>query len=338
MGKIVVPEGYKNPLGVIETEIAIKKIRIFFEESLCETLDLIRVSAPLFVRTESGLNDSLNEIERPVTFDIAEQNGAVCEIVHSLAKWKRYALYKYKFTNGKGLYTNMNAIRRDEETDNLHSLYVDQWDWEKIIAPKERNTRTLKEIVKKIYSVIKKTEEFTLAEYPCLAGGRALPDEITFVTTQEMEDEYPDKTPKEREDIYAEKYGAIFLIGIGGVLKSGSVHDGRAPDYDDWELNGDIIVYYPLLKRAMELSSMGIRVNKETLKNQLLYRGMLNKLEYKFHRLVMEDVLPQTIGGGIGQSRLCMFMLKKAYIGEVQASIWPEDVRLICENNDILLL
>lgn len=336
MGRIIVPENYSNPLGAIETEIAIKKIRIFFEEALCEALNLIRVSAPLFVKPETGLNDGLNGMERPVTFDIAEQNGAICEIVHSLAKWKRYALYKYKFQEGKGLYTNMNAIRREEETDNLHSLYVDQWDWEKIINPKQRTMETLKTIVKQIYSAIKSTEDYTIREYPCLK--KTLPDEIKFVSSQEMENKYPNKSPKEREDIYAREYGAVFITGIGGALNSGNVHDGRAADYDDWDLNGDIIVYYPLLDRAMELSSMGIRVDKETLKNQLLFKGMLNKLEYQFHRMVMEDVLPQTVGGGIGQSRLCMFMLKKAHIGEVQASVWPEDVRLICESNNILLL
>ncbi len=335
MAGLIIPEGYITRQNIRETEKAIKDLRIYFENSLCEALNLYRVSAPLFVAPETGLNDNLNEIERPVAFDILEQKGKMVEIVHSLAKWKRMALGRYGFCPGEGLYTNMNAIRRDEITDNLHSLYVDQWDWEKIITKEERNEKTLKDVVNLIYCVLKKTEQFAFDNYGI---EKILPENITFITTQQMEDEYPEITPSQRETVYAEKYGAIFIMQIGGLLKSGESHDGRAADYDDWSLNGDIVLYYPVLKRAFEISSMGIRVDAETLKAQLKSRNRLEKLELPFQKAVINEEVPFTIGGGIGQSRLCMFMLRKAHIGEVQSSVWPEEMEKICFENGINLL
>ncbi|MBR6451126.1 MAG: aspartate--ammonia ligase [Lachnospiraceae bacterium] len=321
---ITIPKGYKSPCSIKETEVAIKDVKDYFERALAKELNLTRVSAPLFVKPESGLNDNLNGVERPVSFGIREQNDATAEIVHSLAKWKRLALSKYGFVSGEGLYTDMSAIRRDEDTDNLHSIYVDQWDWEKIIEKKERNVKTLKETVRKVYEALKNTEVFINSRYPQIK--KILPDEITFVTTQELEDRYPELSPRERENVIAKEYGAVFLMQIGKTLESGKRHDGRAPDYDDWELNGDIIVWYPVLKLGLELSSMGIRVDERSLKTQLKAAGCTERAKLPFQKAVLEKKLPYTIGGGIGQSRICMFFLRRAHIGEVQSSIWPEEV------------
>lgn len=335
-GCITIPEGYQSLLGIKETEVAIKEVKDFFERALASELNLTRVSAPLFVKPESGLNDNLNGVERPVSFGIKEQNESRAEIVHSLAKWKRLALKRYGFAKGEGLYTDMSAIRRDEDTDNIHSLYVDQWDWEKIIARKERTLETLKDTVKLVYDSLKLTEDYISNEYP--AFKKILPDEITFITSQELEDMYPELTAKEREYEITKLKGAVFIMQIGGDLKSGEKHDGRAPDYDDWSLNGDILVYYPILDIALELSSMGIRVDEETLKRQLELSGEMQRAELPFQKAILNGELPFTIGGGIGQSRICMFFLKKAHIGEVQASIWPDDVIDSAEKNKVNLL
>lgn len=333
---LVIPEGYQSPLDIRETEVAIKMVKDFFEKALAANLNLTRVSAPLFVSPESGLNDNLNGVERPVDFDILEQNGRVVEIVHSLAKWKRHALGRYGFSHGEGLYTDMNAIRRDEETDNVHSLFVDQWDWERIIDKDERNTDTLKDIVSKVYQALQETEDYMAMKYNYIE--KSLPQQLTFVTTQELEDQYPDKTPKEREYEAVKEHGAIFLMQIGDKLASGEPHDGRAPDYDDWSLNGDIIVYYPVLDMAFEISSMGIRVDEKALKEQLVKAGCPERENLPFQKEILEKKLPYTIGGGIGQSRICMFFLKKAHIGEVQASIWPEDVLEEAEKKGLNIL
>lgn len=320
---LTIPNNYSSPLTIRETEVAIKEVKDNFERALAKALHLTRVSAPLFVKPESGLNDNLNGVERPVAFGVKEQNDDIVEIVHSLAKWKRLALKRYGFHSGEGLYTDMSAIRRDEDTDNLHSIYVDQWDWEKVISREERNMETLEYNVRKVFSALKETEEFMSRRYnyidPCL------PDEITFVSSQELETMYPDSDPKEREYRYAKAKGAIFITQIGKTLESGEKHDGRAPDYDDWELNGDIIVYYPVLDIALELSSMGIRVDEEALLRQLKLAGCEDRAELAFQKALLNGELPYTIGGGIGQSRICMFYLKKAHIGEVQASVWPEE-------------
>ena len=333
---LIVPENYKPALDIRETEVAIKTVKDFFEKTLAANLNLTRVSAPLFVAPESGLNDNLNGVERPVSFGIKEQREREVEIVHSLAKWKRHALKRYGFSHGEGLYTDMNAIRRDEDTDNIHSIFVDQWDWERIIAKEERNTDTLKEIVEKVYKSLKETEDYMAMQYPYIE--KSLPDGITYVTTQKLEDAYPDKTPKEREYLAAKEYGAIFLMQIGDKLASGKPHDGRAPDYDDWSLNGDIIVYYPVLDIALELSSMGIRVDEKALKEQLVKAGCPERENLPFQKEILEGKLPYTIGGGIGQSRICMFFLKKAHIGEVQSSIWPADVMEETEKRNLYLL
>ena len=324
MGKIYIPEGYKSPQTIKQTEKAIKEVKDYFERALADALHLTRVSAPLFVKPSSGLNDNLNGVERPVSFGIKEQDDAIVEIVHSLAKWKRMALKDYGFEMGEGLYTDMTAIRRDEETDNIHSLYVDQWDWEKIIDKADRNEETLREVVFRIYMAIKQTEYYICGKYHFMDP--FLPSEISFVTTQELEDRWPDKTAKERENLIAKERGAVFIMKIGGKLLSGERHDGRAPDYDDWELNGDILVYYPVLDMALELSSMGIRVDEESLARQLELSGCQDRAELAYHKAVLNKELPYTIGGGIGQSRICMFFLQRAHIGEVQSSIWPDDV------------
>ncbi|MBP3468949.1 MAG: aspartate--ammonia ligase [Lachnospiraceae bacterium] len=336
MSRIYLPEGYKSPQNIKETEIAIKEVKDYFERALADALNLTRVSAPLFVRPESGLNDNLNGVERPVSFGIKEQNEAVVEIVHSLAKWKRMALKEYGFKMGEGLYTDMSAIRRDEETDNIHSIYVDQWDWEKVIDYSQRNPETLKETVFRIYMAIKQTEYYMCGKYHFMDP--FLPNEISFVTTQELEDRYPDQTPKERENLIAREKGAVFLMQIGGALKSGERHDGRAPDYDDWELNGDILVYYPILDMALELSSMGIRVDEVSLAKQLKISGCEERADLPFQKAVLEKKLPYTIGGGIGQSRICMFFLQRAHIGEVQSSIWPEEVYTYAEERGVHIL
>lgn len=336
MRSIVVPKGYKSPTTVKETEIAIKEVKDYFERALAKELNLTRVSAPLFVKPESGLNDNLNGVERPVSFGIKEQNDAPVEIVHSLAKWKRLALSEYGFECGEGLYTDMSAIRRDEDTDNIHSIYVDQWDWEKIISKKERNEKTLKSIVNNVYEALKNTEVFINSRYPQIR--KILPKEITFVTTQELEDKYPELTPKEREYKIVKEHKAVFLMKIGKILESGKKHDGRAPDYDDWELNGDILVYYPLLDIALELSSMGIRVDEKSLKKQLKIAGCLDRENLPFQKAVLEGKLPYTVGGGIGQSRICMFFLRRAHIGEVQSSIWKDEDLKYAASHGIKLL
>ena len=334
--KVFIPENYKSNLSLIETEIAIKKVKDFFETKLAETLNLTRVSAPLFLENSSGLNDNLNGVERPVSFDMLAIEDSNIEIVHSLAKWKRFALHRYKFEAGSGLYTDMNAIRRDEELDNIHSIYVDQWDWEKVITKEDRNIDTLKDTVRKIFSVFKSTEDFVSSEYPSIE--RILPKDITFVTSQELEDMYPSLTSKERENAITKKHKAVFILGIGDELKSGEKHDGRSPDYDDWKLNGDILFYDPLFDSAIELSSMGIRVDKTALEYQLQKSRCEDRRNLPFHKALLEDKLPLTMGGGIGQSRICMFFLRKAHIGEVQASIWDEYPHKQCEAANIELL
>ncbi len=332
---LIIPKNYNPVLNLRDTEIAIKLVKDFFETELSKALNLTRVSAPIMVTPESGLNDNLNGVERPVSFDVLE-TGQQVEIVHSLAKWKRQALKTYGFMPGEGLYTDMNAIRRDEMTDNIHSIFVDQWDWERIMAPGERNIDFLIDIVEKIYLTFRKTEGYVCAHYPHIRP--ELPEKITFITTQQLEDRYPDLTPKEREYRAAKEYGAVFLMQVGGILHSGSIHDGRAPDYDDWSLNGDILLYDPLLDISLEVSSMGIRVDPETLRNQLKIRGCEERAELPFQKALLNGELPQTIGGGIGQSRMCVYFLRKAHVGEVQASLWPDDVQKACREANIRLL
>ncbi|WWR17477.1 aspartate--ammonia ligase [Lachnospiraceae bacterium JLR.KK008] len=322
MKQCSIPDHYQSALDLHETQVGIKTVKDFFQTLLAKRLNLLRVSAPLFVDPASGLNDNLNGIERPVSFGIKEQNDAPAEIVHSLAKWKRYALRKYGFQMGEGLYTDMSAIRRDEETDNIHSIYVDQWDWEKIISGQQRNMETLKDTVTTVYKVLRKTEKYMSIQYDYIK--EILPEEIYFITTQELEDLFPEHTPKEREYLITKEKGAVCLMQIGDTLRSGIPHDGRAPDYDDWQLNADILVYYPVLDIALELSSMGIRVDACSLKSQLEKAGCTERAALPFQKSVLADELPYTIGGGIGQSRICMFFLRKAHIGEVQSSLWPE--------------
>ena len=336
MEHLVIPANYRSELNLYDTQVAIKTIKDFFQQALSEQLTLLRVTAPLFVTPESGLNDNLNGIERPVDFDIKEQDGKTAEIVQSLAKWKRFALKKYGFHPGEGLYTDMNAIRRDEVADNVHSIFVDQWDWEKIILKEQRNKDTLKEVVRKVYKAIKKTEKYMSIRYDYIE--EILPKDIFFITSEELAEMYPGYTSKEREDKIAKLKGAVFIMSIGHEMSNGERHDGRAPDYDDWNLNGDIIVWYPLLNRSLELSSMGIRVDKETLLSQLEISGCQDRAELPFQKAVIDEQLPYTLGGGIGQSRLCMFYLRKAHIGEVQCSIWPDDMREEAEYRGIKLL
>ncbi len=331
---LLIPEDYRSRLTVRQTQLAIKKVKDFFERDLAIELNLTRVSAPVFVDRASGLNDNLNGVERPVSFSIKDEG--CYEIVHSLAKWKRLALRDYGFRTGEGLYTDMTAIRRDEDTDNIHSIYVDQWDWEKVITKSERTETTLKRTVKYIYEALRHTENYIVDDYNFI--GRLLPEKITFITSAELEEKYPDKTPKEREYLAVREHGAIFLMQIGGALKSGKPHDGRAPDYDDWTLNGDIIVYYPVLDIALELSSMGVRVDEEALRRQLKIAGCEERASLPFHSELLAGRLPYTIGGGIGQSRICMFFLRKAHIGEVQSSYWSPEVRKSCMDNGIFLL
>ncbi len=337
MYSLTIPEGYKSVLTPRQTQLAIKKVKDFFERDLAIQLNLTRVSAPLFVEKSSGLNDNLNGVERPVAFDVKDIDSGDVEIVHSLAKWKRLALGQYGFEEGEGLYTDMSAIRRDEDTDNLHSIFVDQWDWEKHISKADRNEETLRIAVRAIYRALRHTEKYIADDY-AFVEKNFLPDKITFITTQELEDMYPDLTPKERENRIAREKKAVFIMKIGGKLRSGEIHDGRAPDYDDWELNGDIVVYYPVLDMAFELSSMGIRVDEESLMKQLKERDCLDRVELPFHKAVLNGELPYSIGGGIGQSRICMYFLRKAHIGEVQASLWPKDMIKECREHGINLL
>ena len=336
MEHLIIPKDYHSELNLHDTQIAIKTVKDFFQNLLSQRLNLSRVSAPLFVDPDSGLNDNLNGVERPVTFDIKEQNGREAEVVQSLAKWKRYALKKYGFSYGEGLYTDMNAIRRDEITDNIHSIFVDQWDWEKIIKKDERTIATLMDTVKVVYKCLRKTEKYMAIQYDYIE--EILPHDIFFVTTQELADMFPDNTPKEREYYIAKAKGAVCIMQIGDVLENGERHDGRAPDYDDWSLNADIVVYYPVLDIALELSSMGIRVDKKALLSQLKKAGCEERKDLPFQKAIINEELPYTIGGGIGQSRICMFFLRKAHIGEVQSSLWPEDMIAQCEENGIQLL
>lgn len=334
--RLIIPEGYKPGMSIKDTEVAIKFVKDRFESILAEELNLTRVSAPLFVKPETGLNDNLNGVERPVSFDVADNDGQSVEIVQSLAKWKRQALKRYGFKHGEGLYADMNAIRRDEVMDNLHSIYVDQWDWERILNKEERTEEYLKTIVRKIFSVFKRVEEQLVRAYPSLQ--KFLPEEIHFITTQELEDMYPSLDPRAREDMILKEMKAVFIMKIGGALKSGKKHDGRAPDYDDWELNGDIMFWYPVLNRAFEVSSMGIRVDEKSLLRQLKIARCEDRRNLPFHTELLEKKLPYTIGGGIGQSRICMFFLGKAHIGEVQSSIWPEGMLEECRNAGIQIL
>ena len=336
MSSIFIPEGYDPKYGIMETEIAIKFVKDFFEKELSSALNLTRISAPLFVKKASGLNDNLNGVERPVAFETKEVPGETLEIVHSLAKWKRMALKRYKVPVGQGIYTDMNAIRRDEDMDNTHSIYVDQWDWEKVITKEDRNFDFLKETVRKIYKVFLNTERELSARFEKVKIN--LPNEVTFITSQELENLYPNLTPEERENEFAKSRGAIFVMQIGKVLASGQRHDGRAPDYDDWELNGDLILWDPALNHSLELSSMGIRVDKDALERQLKELNLEERKELDFHKQLLNGELPLTIGGGIGQSRICMFFLQKAHIGEVQASFWTEDIKKVCHENGINLL
>ncbi|MGB4660362.1 MAG: aspartate--ammonia ligase [Mobilitalea sp.] len=336
MMNLIIPEGYQANLDIKETEVGIKYVKDFFERELAKQLNLIRVSAPLFVRPETGLNDNLNGIERPVSFGVKEQNNKHVEIVQSLAKWKRLALKRYKFSNHEGLYTDMSAIRRDEDTDNIHSIYVDQWDWELSIDKSERDLETLKKIVRKVYNALKNTESYMAGKYDYIK--EILPNEIVFITSQELLDRYPELDAKQREYAITKDKGAVFIMQIGGALSSGERHDGRAPDYDDWQLNGDILVYYPVLDIALELSSMGIRVDEDSLKSQLEISGCMDRAELPFQKSLLNGELPYTVGGGIGQSRICMFYLRKAHIGEVQSSVWPQDVSDETEKNGINLL
>ena len=336
MEHLIIPKDYKSDLSLHDTQIAIKTVKDFFQGLLAERLNLLRVTAPLFVAPESGLNDNLNGVERPVAFGIKEQNERNAEIVHSLAKWKRYALHRYGFKSGEGLYTDMNAIRRDEVTDNIHSIFVDQWDWEKIITREQRNVDTLKNTVKTVYKVLRKTEKYMAIKYDYIH--EILPHDIYFMTTQELEDMYPDLDCKEREYRITKEKGAVCLMQIGDLLKSGKKHDGRSPDYDDWSMNADILVYYPVLDIALELSSMGIRVDKEALLSQLEKSECMDRAELPFQKAIIDEELPLTIGGGIGQSRICMFFLRKAHIGEVQTSLWPNDVYKEAKEYGIQLL
>jgi len=337
MDRSYIPEQYTSRLNLYDTQKAIGLLKRLFEDTLCGALNIRRVSAPLFVEASSGLNDDLNGVERAVSFDIP-CTGRDAQVVHSLAKWKRLALYRYQFSVGEGLYTDMNAIRRDEDLDNLHSCYVDQWDWEKVIAPRERNEAYLKDTVEKIVDAMCQTQSTLRALFPQLVPVASLSREVSFVTTQELEDLYPDLTPKQREDAYVKEHPTTFLMQIGGVLKSGKKHDGRAPDYDDWTLNGDILVWNPVLNRALELSSMGIRVDPAAMDRQLSAAGCDARRELTFHKMLLNGDLPLTIGGGIGQSRLCMQLLGKAHIGEVQASVWdPETIR-VCHEAGVVLL
>ena len=337
MLKTVIPQGYAPQLNLYDTQKAIGLLKRLFEDTLGGALHLRRVSAPLFVEASTGLNDDLNGVERPVSFDIPFA-GREAQVVHSLAKWKRMALSRYQFSVGEGLYTDMNAIRRDEELDNLHSVYVDQWDWEKILAPRDRNADYLKETVRTIVGAMADTQATLRSVYPQLTALPLLEREVSFVTAQELEDRWPDLTPKAREDAWVKDHPTTFLMGIGGALKSGRPHDGRAPDYDDWALNGDILVWNPVLERAFEVSSMGIRVDPESLDRQLTIAGCDSRRELPFHKLLLEGKLPLTIGGGIGQSRLCMLLLGKAHIGEVQASVWDEETIRACQDAGVILL
>ena len=333
---LIFPKDYDPRLTIRQTQEAIKYIRDTFQKEIGKEMNLERISAPLFVTRSSGLNDDLNGVERPVSFDMKDLPNEQVEVVHSLAKWTRMALKEYGFAAGEGLYTNMNAIRRDEDLDNLHSCYVDQWDWEKVIAKEDRTLETLEDTVRQIFKVIKHMEHEVWYKYP--QAVKKLPEDIFFITTQELEDKYPGLSPKERENAITREHGCVFLMQIGDVLKGGEPHDGRAPDYDDWSLNGDILFWYEPLCCALEISSMGIRVDEAALASQLKKAHCEERLSLPFHSMLMRGELPYTIGGGIGQSRLCMLLLERAHIGEVQSSLWPESMRKECAEHKIYLL
>ena len=343
--KLYLPENYKSKLDLKQTEKAIKFVKDFFQENLSAELRLRRVTAPLFVLKGTGINDDLNGVERPVTFAVKEMNDAKAEVVHSLAKWKRLILAQYGIPIGYGIYTDMNAIRADEELTNIHSLYVDQWDWEKVLTAKQRNLEYLKKVVNQIYAVMLRTEFMVYENYPAIKP--ILPEEITFIHAEELAQRFPALTSKEREYEIAKEHGAVFIMGIGGALSNGEKHDGRAPDYDDWTtensagfkgLNGDIIIWNPVLQQSLEISSMGIRVDKEALLRQLAITGLTQRKDLLFHKKLLKNELPQSVGGGIGQSRLCMYLLRKAHIGEVQASLWPEEMIQQCAEHNIFMV
>ncbi len=345
MRKLIFPKNYRPQLDLIQTEKAIKSIKDFFELSLASELNLRRVTAPLFVLRGTGVNDDLNGVEKPVSFGVKDMNGTVAEVVQSLAKWKRMMLADYGIPVEYGIYTDMNAVRPDEDLGNLHSLYVDQWDWERVVSREQRTVAFLKYVVRKIYSAIKRTEYVVYENYSALEP--VLPEELTFVHSEELAQMYPKLTPREREIEIVKQHKAVFVIGIGGELSTGEIHDGRAPDYDDWStpaedgrpgLNGDIVLWNPLLKCAFEVSSMGIRVDPEALRRQLKIRGMVEREKLMFHRRLLDGKLPLSIGGGIGQSRLCMFLLQKAHVGEVQASVWPEEMVRECRKHKIVFM
>ena len=338
MSKLTIPKNYSSALNLHDTQLAIKTVKDFFQGMLAQRLSLTRVSAPLFVDPTTGLNDNLNGYERPVTFGILEQGDKEAEVVHSLAKWKRYALKKYGFSLGEGIYTDMNAIRRDEETDNIHSIFVDQWDWEKVILSENRNLDYLKLTVMDIVKALCDTQDTMQAIYPQLQCLPKLERNVTFVTSQELEDMYPDMTSKQRENAFTREHKTIFIIGIGGALRSGKPHDGRAPDYDDWALNGDILFWCDWLDCAIEISSMGIRVDPESLDRQLRLAGCDDRRELPYHKMLLNGELPLTIGGGIGQSRVSMLLLGKAHIGEVQVSIWDKHTEEVCAEKGVMLL
>ena len=333
---LIIPKNYRNILGGVEqTEKAIKAVKDMFQVNLSAQLALLRVTAPMMVLSGQGLNDDLNGVERPVRFPVKSMGEAPAEVVHSLAKWKRLKLAELGTAPGRGIYTDMNALRPDEDLDNIHSIYVDQWDWEKVMLPEERNPEYLRKTVRRIYEAVKVTENKLYVEFPQITP--ILPEEIYFITAEELLQRYPGLSPKERENAITREYGAVFVMGIGGPLSNGEPHDGRAADYDDGSLNGDILLWNPILESAFEISSMGIRVDAPTLHSQLAARDQLWKEDLYFHRLLLEGKLPQTIGGGIGQSRLCMFLLRKAHIGEIQSAVWPEEMRRHCASAGIEL-
>lgn len=335
MRDLILPEKYSSKLSLKDTQKAIKLIKDTFQQKLSVSLNLDRITAPLIVTSKSGINDDLNGIERKVEFD-TKRIGTQCEVVQSLAKWKRMALYRYGYSAGEGIYTDMSAIRRDDECDNVHSIYVDQWDWERVINRDDRCVEFLEDIVKKIVKAISDAEDVVMNEYRTLS--KKVCTDVFFITTQQLEDMYPDKTPKERENLIVREHKTVFIMQIGDLLKSGIKHDGRAPDYDDWTLNGDIFVWDDVLNSALELSSMGIRVDEKSIVSQLEKANASDRLKFEFHKLIAECKLPLTIGGGIGQSRLCMFLLEKAHIGEVQVSVWPDEMRDECKKDNIILL
>lgn len=335
MSQMVFPKDYKSKLTVRDTQRAIKLIKDTFQIKLAKVLNLDRVTAPIVVKSDSGINDDLNGIERKVAFDLKEMDGQI-EVVQSLAKWKRRALYRFGYQPGEGIYTDMNAIRRDDDMDNIHSVFVDQWDWEKVITREERTIEFLKDTVQKIIDAVVYTLNIVKAEYPEITTD--ITNDVSFITTQELYDMYPDLTAKERENAYLRQHGTAFIMKIGGVLSDGSQHDGRAPDYDDWELNGDIMIYNEVLGSAFEISSMGIRVDETSLANQLKIRDCEERSSFDYHKNILNKTYPLTIGGGIGQSRLCMLMLQKAHIGEVHSSVWSDEMIQSCEKNNIFLL